>query len=427
MKQNKFLNLGISLSILFLSSCGEGGGISSFTLPFTSAKPSASTAPSATVAENPSNTNPGATSNAPKTFKEPITEDKSPSPQVQVQSYEKMMRALKDRDFAYINKEFSAGGLKLAATRAEGEFKDYPITLNINSITSNMGLFGLANKDVTAANEQDKVAAIEKTLQNILIYSIRSTINKLIENNKMGLTDDQYTTDLSKTLTIYFYGNPGAVASEFSLSKLLQKVDADTVQKTNKSHDTLLSGIALALSKPKDINDLSLAKTQIDLGFLKMLYMSSLNELSEAVLTKDLSNITEAEYLYLGIKNMVKASNNTDTFAVESIFFNPVAGINYPRFQTSLDVGILERAQEELKLGLEKISKDNKAAQNHALAAKLYVDIINCNYENRKYQRVANKDIADNMDGFVKNILSKNFPSAGIFKNKVLSLLYSKK
>ncbi|MFN4152592.1 MAG: hypothetical protein ACK4IX_16745, partial [Candidatus Sericytochromatia bacterium] len=369
---------GISLSILLLSSCGDGAGTGSFILPFTSAKPSAS--PSVAVAENPSNTNPGATPNAPKTFKEPITEDKSPSPLVQVQSYEKMMRALKDGDFEYINKEFSAGGLKLAATRAEGEFKDYPITLNINSVTSNMGLFGLASKNVTAANQQDKVAVVEKTLQNIVIYSIRSTINKLIENNKMGLTDDQYTTDVSKALTIYFYGNPGAVATEFSLAKLAQKVDADTVQKTNKSFDTLLSGIGLALSKPKDINDLLLAKTQIDLGFLKMLYMSSLNELSEAVLTRDLSNVTESEYLYLGIKNMLKASNNTETFAVESVFLNPLSGINYPRFQKSLDVGILERAQEELKLGLEKISKDNKAAQNHALAAKLYVDIINCNY-----------------------------------------------
>lgn len=418
MKQKKFLSLGLILSLVVISSCSQGGG--SISLPFSSPKPSSS----ASVSSDNNSTSPTTNSNTNQsnnnTFKEPITEDKSPSPQVQVQSYEKMMKALELLDFSYINKEFSAGGLKLAATRAETEFKDYPITLNINSVTSNVGLFGLANKNVTSANTEDKVITIEKTLQNILIYSMRSTINKLIENNKNGLTDDQYTIDLVKALSIYFYGNEGEVATEFSLAKLSQKIDTNTAQKTNKTFDTISNGIKMARSNVKNPTELLLAKTQIELGLLKMLYLGALETLSEAYATRNVNKITESEYMYLGMRSMVKSSNSADTFAVEAIYLNPTSSINYPRYQLSLDVGIFERAQTEFNLALSNLSKDNRVAQNHALAAKLYVDIINCLYENRKFKRETKQDIADNVEGFVINVKNKNSSSASTFKNKAL-------
>jgi hypothetical protein len=347
---------------------------------------------------------------------------------VQFKSYGKILRALSLNDLEYIYKEYDAGGLKLAAIRTESEFGDFYLNSGVVNIAQNIGNFGINSRNITFSNSVEKTSALEKILKHILIYSARSNVNKLIDNTKSGLAkkDDKYSVEIAKNIAVYFFGNDSLSPANDSISKLAQKIDTDNKLKV-KSYDQISAGIRNILTNAKTDNaakPLINAKHQVDKGFFKMLYIATLEKLASASLKSNLNDLTDAEFLYIGIRGASKSSNNANTFLVEkTLYSQDLTGINYTKFQKALNAGFIEKIQAEMQTAIEKMSTDPATAENNAISAMYNIDVINCDYDNPKFTRKSDSELTRQAQSFLNGITSKNKTVVDTAVNKIYESL----
>ncbi len=436
MKRKKTVLVLFSFFVMFNLSCSGGSGAG---VPFFPLSPQASSSVSQqkpndktedkTAPSKPVNNNP----QPEKRFAEPITETKNPDPKTQFKSYEKMTRAIQLGDFDYLIKEYEAGGLKIAAIRSDTEFNDYPLDYTAKSIMQNIGQVGINNRNISTINSEEKKAILDKIFKQVLIYSLKGSANKLIENNRIGLIkEDKDTTDIARHIFEYFYGNDDGSISANSIAKLSQTIDSSNAISSNKTYDSISSAIKqMKVNAKGNIKNLILGKNQIDKSFYKLLYLATLEKIAstENMIKNKNTNagneLTAAEFLYIGIRNPSKVLFGKNNGYPETIFSNKRLDLlDYDKFVENINAGFNERVIEDMKHAMDTMITDNSSAQNFAFSAQLYLDITNCSYKNIGHSRVSNSQLTVNIQNFKSAIQSKNSAKAKELFDKMGSALY---
>lgn len=409
-------------AIIFSCSSQAGGNITGFSIPFFPFF-----APSPTPSDvkvSASLTNNGALE---KKFTEPLTKTQFAEPRLQVLSYQKILRALELNDFEYIFKEYDAGGLKISAARAETEFGDYPINYTISSIAQNIGQIGIDNRKIYDIDTSEKRLILKSSLKNVLIYATRGQIRKLVENNKNNLTgDDKYGKDVANNAQLFFYGNENEKAETNSLAEFSQKLDNANKVKT---YDVIANGLNKLKSESNkgNVNNLIFAKNEVETGLLKILYISTLDKVANAMQKNDINILIEGEFNYLALRNYIKSVDNSNTFEVEKIFLRKdPQSINYLKFEKALASGFLEKTKAEMLSALNNIVSKNDIAINSAQLAKMYLDIINANYDNVKFTKTGDYQINNNINSFITAIKSKDKTLAESTMKKLNELFFKR-
>lgn len=424
MLNKKTQSVFIGLVLLSLLSCNGGGGGGNFTptinkpqiqnnnIP-TPSTPVPTKTPYASVGNNPTPT---------KVFTEPVTEERNPDPNVQFASYNKLLRALPTSDFSYILKEYDAGGLKVTAVKAENDFADYPINYGISSLIQNIGTYGLNNRLIVEMKVDERKNMIEKLLKHILIYGARFSANRLSEFSKTtaSSTNKKYTDELAKYTGVYFYGNESKTPAENSIAQMSQKIDSTNGTNT---YNQISSGInQLQSTDASDYKTITDARNTIEKGLLKMLYIATLEKSALAIPDKKSSELDDAEAYYIGIREQAKSLDNIKTTKIEQLLgARDFRVLNYPTLEKYLNAGFHEKAMNEMQNAINKLGNDDKLAQNSAVNAQLYLDIINSQYQNSKFKRATNTIIKDEMNTFVTAINNKNKGLAEISFGKIQS------
>lgn len=418
----KVLFACLSVIIFSCSSQGSSGVINnplSF-LPIFSPEPTAQPT-TTTVSSNLTNN-----ATPDKKFTEPLTKSEFADPKAQVTSYQKILKALDLNDFEYVFKEYDAGGIKVSAARAETEFGDYPINYTISSIAQNIGQIGIDNRKLYEVTTNEKKLVLKNALRNVMLYATRGQARRLVENNKNGLTsDDIYGKDIANNAGIFFYGNENEKAEKNSLAEFAQTLD--TANKV-KTYDVIADGLTRLKSEANNgnLNNLNFAKNEVETGLLKILYISILDKVASAIQKNDLNILTEAEFNYLAVRNYIRSGNNSNTYEVEKIFLRKdLQSIKYLPFEKALASGFLEKAQSEMASAITNINSKNNTAIGSAQLAKMYLDIINANYDNPKFTKNGNPQITSSIDLFIRAISTKDKPNAEIAMNKI-SVLFLK-
>lgn len=406
------------LSVIIFSCSSQGsGGVTSNPLSFL---PIFSPTPTAeptgmSVANN-------LTNNAvpDKKFTEPLTKSEFADPKAQVTSYQKILKALDLNDFEYIFKEYDAGGIKVSAARAETEFGDYPINYTISSISQNIGQIGIDNRKIYDITTNEKKLVLKNALRNVMLYATRGQARRLVENNKNGLTsDDIYGKDIANNAGIFFYGNENVKAEKNSLAEFAQTLD---VANKVKTYDVIADGLTRLKSEANNgnLNNLIFAKNEVETGLLKILYISTLDKVASAIQKNNIDLLTEAEFNYLAVRNYIRSGNNSNTYEVEKIFLRKdPQSVKYLPFEKALASGFLEKAKAEMTSAITNITSKNDSAISSAQLAKMYIDIINANYDNAKFTKNGNPQITSNIDTFLTAISTKDKANAENAMNKI--------
>ncbi|MBC7475512.1 MAG: hypothetical protein H7263_14580 [Candidatus Sericytochromatia bacterium] len=419
MQKKSTLLVSSLISLAFITACGTGGGgspTSTFSTPI----------PAVSASDFNKNANISAVTNPENKSTEPLTKELRPNPLQQFNSYQKILRAIDLRDFDYAYKEYEAGGLKLAAIKGENEFGDYALNYSIVSLIQNIGQIGVSDRNLNNIDPKERVNVLKAILKHVFIYSVRGTLNRLVENDKTGISkDDKYGLDFAKDASTYFYGTDNATVSDNSIAKMAQGIDNDSKLKI-KLFDTISSGLSKAQANAKDNSkDLIDAKNQVEKGLIKMLYILTLQNLSNAAISKDYYDLVNTEFSYMGIRKSAQSSDNIITTKVESFLGNKrFELLNYPDFQKNINLGFQEKALDEMKTAISLIDKDSNSAQNKAIAAQMYLDITNCAYENSKFIRNPDLNLVNNTQSFINAIQLKNKTSANSFLSKVSDYIY---
>jgi hypothetical protein len=401
-------NFCLALSLIFITGCGDGiSGLNKTKLP--SASPASGSAKSSV------------TGSSKLKFAEPVTEVSNPSPAVQVISYQKILRALDSDDFAYVNKEYSAGGLKYAAQKADTEFAEVPLSSYAYIILQNIGMIGLQNKNITTFDTPAKKDMFSKLLQQVLIYSVRGQVNRIIEYNKSGIAkDDKFSTDLANNMATYFYGNENGTVAENSIAGLSKAIDKSNGLET-KTFDSIISGINLVKSSAKDnLNGVITGKNVVEKGLFKILYFATLEQVALAASTKNVNILDDAQFYYVGIQKPVKVTSiNNNSYLDVMFMYKRKDLIDYPKFEKGMNQGFFERAAEEMNSAVAKIETDNNTARNSALSARLFIDIPNSTFKNIQATRTADPELTKNIDDFTKAIGAKDINQSKSLKDKI--------
>jgi hypothetical protein len=418
----------IPLTLITLISCSGGGGGNSV-IPKATVKPQIQNnvvntpnlpTPSKTPYNNLGNSAPT------EIFTEPVTAEQNPDPNVQFASYNKLLRALPTGDFAYLFKEYNAGGLKVTAVKAENDFADYPINYAISSIIQNTGTVGLKNKLIVELTNNEKKNMLEKFFRHILIYGARFTANRLSEFSKTtaSSSNNTYTKELATYTGIYFYGNDSEIPAENSIAKMSQQIDSSNGTNT---FNQISSGITqIKTSEGNDYRSIIDGKNMIEKGLLKMLYIATLEKAAIAIPDKKASELDDAELYYIGIREQAKSLDNIKTTRIEQLLGDrDFRFLNYPNLEKYLNAGFHEKAINEMQTAINKIDSDDKGAQNSALNAHLYIDLINSSYQNKKFKRSVNTAIKDEMNIFLASVNSKNKELAELSFSKLQTLSVS--
>lgn len=412
--------LGCLSMIIFSCSSQGGGNITGIPLSFL---PIFSPTPTATPTATTVSTNLTNNATPDKKFEEPLTKSEFADPKAQVISYQKILKALELNDFEYVFKEYGAGGINVSAARAETEFGDYPINYTISSIAQNIGQIGIDNRKLYEITTAEKKSVLKNALRNVMSYATRGQVRKLVENNKNGLTgDDIYGKDIANNAEIFFYGNENVKAEKNSLAEFAQILD---VANKVKTYDVIADGLTRLKSEANNgnLNNLIFAKNEVETGLLKILYISTLDKVASAIQKNDINLLTEAEFNYLSIRNYIRSSNNSNTYEVEKIFLRKdPQSVKYLPFEKALASGFLEKAKAEMTSAVTNITAKNDSAVSNAQLAKMYIDIINTNYDNAKFTKNGNPQITSNIDIFLTAIRTKDKANAEIAMNKISAL-----
>ncbi|GIW21648.1 MAG: hypothetical protein KatS3mg068_0655 [Candidatus Sericytochromatia bacterium] len=368
--------------------------------------------------------------NKPK-FTEPVTQAKIITPEIKLNSIQKVLKANNISDYEYIQKEFEAGGLKLSAIRADNEFKDFPVTYTTNSLITSIGLIGLNNRDMNNINSLERSKALEHVLKIIAIYNIRGNANRILENHKLKLNEnDAYSTDLAKEIELLFYGNSNKQVSTNSISELSQNIDKSN-NLTIKTLDIIDYGISLIkLYSKTSLDNSRIAREYIDKGLIRMLYFGVLSKIADAQLKNQNNNnqqaindLLAAEFYYLGIRNIIKFEGNTNnSYLEEMLYLRRFDILDYQKFEEGMNLGIVQKAKLDMLKAVEKINSDFSLSKSLALSSKLYIDTISIEYKNSKYSRNKNKELEDIGNNFLNAISSKNLKLANENINKLSNI-----
>jgi hypothetical protein len=407
MLKKNILPTFMSLFLIFATGCVDGvGGTKPATVPVASQ----------TFRKLPTN-NPKPN----QFFVEPLTEDPEPDPRTQFQSYEKILRALKLGDYDYVNQEFAAGGIKYAAIKADTEFAEYPLSSSARTIMQNIGQLGLQNKSISAFNSDEKNEILSKLIKQVFIYSMRGLSNRLIEYNKNGLAkDNKYSVDLVNNLFVYFYGNDSGKPSDNSIAQLSQTIDKDNGLSA-KTFDDINAGLKQISASAKDnIPGLITGKNQLEKGLYKMLYHATLEKVALSESTRNVNILNDAEFYYIGIQKPVKVNAKDNNNFLDVLFsYRRLDLVDYLKFEKNLAWGFYQRATEEMKNAITKISTDKPTAINSALAAKLLIAIPNATYKNTETEHSENPELTNDMNEFSKAIQDNNLSTANAARDKI--------
>lgn len=414
---NKKISLA-SLSIIYLlTSCSGGGGGGPTTVtrtpaPAATAQSFATPVPNKTPYSNFNNPLPSAV------FTEPVTQEQNPDPNVQFASYNKILRAIPTGDFAYIFKEYDAGGLKITAVKGENDFADYPLNFSISSLLQNTGTVGLKTKNVLEMTAAEKTNMLEKLFKHILIYGARVSSNRLAEFVKTSAADSNkdFSAQLAGYTAVYFYGNNSGTPADNSIAKMALQIDSNN---GTQSFQQIVGGISMlqkaSATDPKAVID---GKNMVEKGLLKMLYIAVLEKAAVAIPAKNAAGLDDAEIYYFGIREHAKSLDNIKTTRIEQLLGDrDFKYVNYPTLEKYLNAGFHEKAMNEMQNAINRI--DSSDGQNSAVNAQLYIDLMNCSYENKKYKRVENAVLKEDMQTFVAAINSKNTDLANALLKKV--------
>lgn len=354
-------------------------------------------------------------------FTEPVTQAKVITPEVKTNSFQKLLRANKVLDYEFIQKEFEAGGLNVSAIRSDNEFKDFPVAYTTNSLISNIGIIGLDNRDMSNVNSAEREKILEQVLKQIAIYNIRSNANKIIESHKMKLNqNDLYSTELAKEIQLLFYGNLNNEIAPNSIAEISNNID-NANNLSSKTLDTISKGISFIRSSAKNSLDNSrIALEYIDKGLIRMLYFGILSKLAEAEVKNSNKNNTEAqrdlalaEFYYLGIRNIIRSEGIKSNLYLETMLSTKRFDVlDYHKFEEGMNLGLIEKAKNDMLKSIEKINSDFSYSKSLALSAKMYIDTVSMEYKNLKYSRNKNKELEDIGNNFFNSISLKNINSA---------------
>lgn len=391
----------VYFTLVSLISCGGGGGGPAIVTTNTSIAPQASSTVNSVFTTPLPSPSP--------TYSEKITEEINVDPRVQFASYLKMLKALEKGEFEYLVKEYDAGGLKISAVKAENDFGDYPINFAISSLLTNNGTVGIKDNIVLAMSVEERKAKIDKLLKHIFIYSSRFMSNRLSELSKTtaAASNEKYAKTLSTNAGIYFYGSDNMSPVDFSIAKMSQKIDSENSTKTFDQIAGGLSQIQKAL--PNDYKTITDGKNMIEKGLLKMLYIAILDKAALAIPEKKSAELDDAEIYYLGMREHAKSRDNIKTTKIEQLLgARDFRTLDYSTFEKYLNAGFHEKAINEMQISINNIINNSLQAQISAVNAQLYIDMINSGYQNKKYKRVENTFLKDEMIKFIAAINSKN-------------------
>jgi len=412
---------------IFFSSCSVGEIQKSNNIAVNSPVPT----PSIIVNNNTNNnTNNSQVINKPK-FTEPVTQARIITPEIKVNSMQKVLRANNIADYEYIQKEFEAGGLKVSAIRADNEFRDFPVTYTTNSLITSIGLIGLNNRDMNNINSLERSKSLEHVLKIIAIYNMRSNANRILENHRLKLNENpSYSTDLAKEIEILFYGNFNNQIISNSVAEISQNIDKNN-NLSIKTFDTINNGISLMKSSAKSsLENSRIAREYIEKGLIRMLYFGILSKIADSEIKNSNKNITEAindlltaEFYYLGIRNVVKAEGITsNSYLEEMLYLRRFDVLDYAKFEQGINLGIAEKIKSDMLKSVEKINSDFSLSKSLALSSKMYLDTISMEYKNSKYSRNKNKELENIGNNFLNSINSKNTKLANENINKLSNI-----
>lgn len=388
----------LSFILLSLVSCGGGGG--------GPAVVSTVASPQVSATQNPILSTP--IPSPTPAYSEKITDEINVDPRVQFASYLKMLKALEKGEFEYLIKEYDAGGLKMSAVKAENDFGDYPINFALSSLMTNNGTVGIKDNLVLAMSVDERKTKIDRFLKHIFIYSTRFMANRLSELSKTtaASSNEKYAATLATNSGIYFYGSDKMTPVDFSIAKMAQKTDSDNGSKT---YDQIAEGLnKIQKAQPDDYKSITDGKNMIEKGLLKMLYVNILEKAALAIPEKNISELADAEIYYFGMREHAKSRDNIKTTRIEQLLTGDFRVMDYPTLEKYLNTGFHEKALNEMQNAINNLGTDITQAQISAVNAQLYMDMINSAYQNKRYKRVENTFLKDEVNIFVASINSKN-------------------
>jgi len=389
-------------TLVLMTACSGGSGVSTTT-----------TSPSSTTNTTIASTSSSNTQANPNTVATGTSEIFA-SPEELFASYLKIIEASTKSDFAFIKTEY-AKGLRTIAIKADnffGEFSANGTLANINATASNAiensGTLGLmAKNNTTTMNYSQRLEILDKTIQEIFIYSIRWRVKDIILNHQINNIQDLNTIDRAKQCSDYFFGGSQDKLRKYSLAYVSQTIDSES-NLSSKSYDTIFRGLqTLTTYAQTNVNNVKIAQAYIDIGFYKFLYFATLEKIAiaEDLKTKNpvdaITNLDSAQYYFAGIMEPAKTSNTTDNTNLKIMLSNTnFINFDYDKMRKIMTQGFYERAVEEMTNSIKKIESDHTQAEISALSAKLYIDIIASSYSYLGHTREANASINSDIAKF---------------------------